>query len=339
MKFGLIGYGAWGKYHARAIEKAEGAQLAALCCKSEETAAVARADFPQLPVFRDYRELIALADLDVVDIVVPTFLHAEMGIAALEAGKDVLLEKPMALTGGECDLLISAAERNGRVLNIGHELRLSTQWGTIKEIVERGEIGDPLYANVSLFRFPYRKGSEDWRWTRSLVGSWILEEPIHFYDFVMWYFEKWGYPIAVAAVGNSNARESGLYDNFTSIVRFPNGIYSVITQCITGFEHHQVMEVAGKEGSIRAWWSGAMDRTLEPSYELKVQRKGETEPRIIPLEASGEVFELEEEMRRVVGAFGDRRPLVSGTEAKKRVVICAEAERSLREGREIPLSL
>ena len=99
------------------------------------------------------------------------------------------------------------------------------------------------------------------------------------------------------------------------------------------------MEVVGREGAIRAWWSGAMDRTLEPSYELKVQRKGETDPQIIALEASGEVFELEEEMRRAVGAFRDRHPLVSGTEAKKRVVICAEAERSLREGREIPLSL
>ena len=86
MRFGLIGYGAWGKYHARAIEKAEGAELAAIACKSEATAAEARRDFAGLPVVRDYRELLAMADLDVVDIVVPTRLHAEMGVAALERG-------------------------------------------------------------------------------------------------------------------------------------------------------------------------------------------------------------------------------------------------------------
>ena len=224
------------------------------------------------------------------------------------------------------------------MLNIGHELRLSTQWGTIKRIVEQGEIGEPLYANVSLFRFPYRKGSEGWRWTRDLVGSWILEEPVHFYDFVMWYFEKWGDPTSVLAFGNSNDRETGLYDNFTSIVRFPQGIYAVITQSIAGFEHHQVLEVVGREGSVRAWWSGAMDRTLKPSYELKVQRKGTTEAVALPLEASGEVFELEEELRLAVASFRERRPLVSGAEARKRIVVCAEAERSLRERREIALS-
>ena len=58
------------------------------------------------------------------------------------------------------------------------------------------------------------------------------------------------------AFGNSNGREAGLYDNFTSIVRFPKGIYAVITQSIAGFEHHQIMEVVGREGAVRAWWSG-----------------------------------------------------------------------------------
>lgn len=338
MRFALIGYGAWGRYHARAIRKAPGAELVAICCKSEGSAAAARADHPDLPVFTDYREMWRQVPADVADIVVPTHLHAEIGVAAMEQGLDVLLEKPMALDAAECDRLIEASARTGRMLNIGHELRLSTQWGRVKRIVEAGEIGQPLYANVSLFRFPYRKGSEDWRWRRETVGSWILEEPVHFYDFVMWYFEPWGDPVAVSAYGNSNDRESGLYDNFTSIVRFPKGIYAVITQCIAGFEHHQVMEVVGREGAVRAWWSGAMDRTLEPTYELKVQRKGASEPETLSLEYSGEVFELEEEMRRAVTAFSERKPLVSGEEAKKRIVICLEAERALREGRELPLA-
>jgi myo-inositol 2-dehydrogenase/D-chiro-inositol 1-dehydrogenase len=338
MRFGLIGYGAWGKYHARAIANAPGAELAAICCKSEATAAQARSDYPGVPVHRDHRELLARESLDAVDIVVPTHLHSEIGVAALERGLDVLLEKPMALSGAECDRLITAAERSGRVLSIGHELRLSTQWGTVKRLIDEGEIGDPLYALVSLFRFPYRKGQENWRWRRETVGSWILEEPVHFYDFVMWYFEKWGAPLSVWAVGNHNAREPGLYDNFTSVVRFPQGIYAVITQSIAGFEHHQVMEVVGREGAIRAAWSGVMDRTEQPTYSLAVRRRGGEQPESIALKPSGEVFELEEELRRTVQAFRERRPLVSPGEAKRRVVICMEAERALREGREIPLS-
>jgi myo-inositol 2-dehydrogenase/D-chiro-inositol 1-dehydrogenase len=89
LRFGLIGYGLWGKHHAHAIGKAPGATLAAIGCVSAETEAAAKTDFPEVPVCRGYRQLLDRADVDAVDIVVPNHLHAEIGVAALEAGKDV----------------------------------------------------------------------------------------------------------------------------------------------------------------------------------------------------------------------------------------------------------
>jgi myo-inositol 2-dehydrogenase / D-chiro-inositol 1-dehydrogenase len=340
MRFGLIGYGAWGRHHAAAFGKAPGATLGAIACRSEATAAAARHDCPGVPVHRDYRELLARPDLDAVDIVVPNHLHAEIGVAALEAGKDVLLEKPMASTPGECDRLIQAARASGRVLSIGHEFRLSTQWSRIKALLDAGEIGEPMYALVSLFRFPYRRGSEGWRYDADRVGSWILEEPVHFFDSVMWYFERWGDPVTVLAAGNARDARPGaaMADNFSALVRFPGQLYAVITQTLAGFEHHHVMEVVGSEGAVRTWWSGAMDRTRAPAFELKVRRHGAAEAEVVPLAPSGEVFELEEEIRGTVAAFRARRPLVSGEEARKRIVVCREAERSLREGREVLLT-
>jgi myo-inositol 2-dehydrogenase/D-chiro-inositol 1-dehydrogenase len=337
VRFGLIGYGAWGKHHAAALSRTPGVTLGAICCRSNETAAAARADFPAVPVYRDYRALLKEAPVDAVDIVVPTDLHAEIGVAALESGKDVLLEKPMALTLEECDRLLDASAAHRRVLSIGHEFRVSTQWRTVKELIEAGQLGEPLYALVSLFRFPYRRGSQDWRWTRERVGSWILEEPVHFFDLVMWYFERWGDPVAVRGIGNTKGRAPGMYDNFSAVVRFPGERYAVITQTIAGFEHHQVMEVVGTEGSIRTWWSGVMDRTRHPTFELKVQRRGRAECETVPLEASGEIFELEEELRQTVAAFRARRPLYRGEEARKRIAVCLAAERSVDEGREVPL--
>lgn len=337
MRFGLIGYGAWGKHHAAAIGKAPGASLAAIACASEATAEAARRDHPGVAIYRDYRDLLARPDVDAVDVVVPNDLHAEIGVAALEAGKDVLLEKPMAPTVEGCDRLLAAARRSGRVLSIGHEFRLSTQWGTVKRLVEEGELGEPMYALVSLFRFPYRRGSGGWRYAPERVGSWVLEEPVHFFDFVMWYFEKWGDPVSVLAVGNAKDRAPGMADNFTAVVRFPGRLYAVITQTLAGFEHHHVVEVVGTSGAARSWWSGVMDRTLHPTFELKVQRRGRSECETLTLDASGELFELEEELRQTVVAFRERRPLVSGEEARKRIVVCLEAERSLREGREVPL--
>ena len=258
-----------------------------------------------------------------------------MGVAALEAGKDVLLEKPMAVTVAECDRLVAAAERSGRVLSIGHELRVSVQWSAIKAMIDAGEIGEPLHALVTLFRYPYRPGAGGWRYAAERVGSWILEEPVHFFDFVMWYFESLGDPTSVLAVGNSKGRTAGMSDNLTTIVRFPRGAYAVITQTLAGFEHHNVVEIVGTEGAIRTWWSATTARTLEPAHELKVQRRGATACETLKIGASGELFELAEEIRRTAAAFRQRRPLVSGVEGRKRVVVCLAAERSLREGREL----
>jgi myo-inositol 2-dehydrogenase/D-chiro-inositol 1-dehydrogenase len=338
VRFGLIGYGLWGRHHAAAIAAAPGAELAAIACGDGVSAEAARAAYPDVPLYADYRELLAVDGIDAVDVVVPNHLHCEVGVAALKAGKDVLLEKPMALTAGECDRLIEAARRHGRVLTIGHEFRLSTQWGALKEIIERGDIGDPLYANVSLFRFPYRPGTGAWRYEPGKVGSWTLEEPVHFFDSLMWYFEPWGDPVSVLSIGSSKSRDAGMSDNFTSIVRWPGSLYAVVTQTLGGFEHHHIMEIVGTAGSIRTWWSGTMDRTREPVFEIKVQRKGQEACEVLKVPPSGELFELEEELRRAVKAFRDRKPIVSGEEARKRIIVCLEAERSLAEGKELALS-
>lgn len=337
VRFGLIGYGLWGQHHAAAIVKAPGAKLAAIACGDGASAEAARAAHPDVPLCADYRELLAREDIDAVDVVVPNHLHCEVGVAALEAGKDVLLEKPMALTAAECDRLIEAARRNDRVLTIGHEFRLSSQWGALKEIVGKGDIGDPLYANVSLFRFPYRPGTGAWRYEPGKVGSWTLEEPVHFFDSLMWYFEPWGDPVSVSSIGSSKSRDAGMSDNFTSIVRWPGSLYAVVTQTLGGFEHHHIMEIVGTDGSIRTWWSGTMDRTRDPVFEIKVQRKGRQACEVLRVPPSGELFELEEELRRAVVAFRERTPIVSGEEARKRIIVCLEAERSLAEGKELAL--
>lgn len=343
MKFGLIGYGLWGTHHAQAIVKAPGAELAAIACHSETTAALARKRFSGLPVHVGYRELLADASIEAVDIVVPNHLHEEVGVAALKAGKHVLLEKPMALSAKACDNLLAAAKASGKVLTIGHEFRLSTQWGKLKELIAEGAIGKPLYANVSLFRFPYRGGSGGWRYNRDRVGSWILEEPVHFFDSLMWYFEELGDPDRIIAFGNgrtppgSEGADAAMMHNFSSVMHWPGGAYAVITQSLAGFEHHHVMEIVGSEGSIRTWWSGAEDRTREPSFEIKVQRAGQAKAEVLKVAASGELFELDLELRLVVDAFKTGRPIVSGEEARKRIVICLAAEQALAQASEIEL--
>jgi myo-inositol 2-dehydrogenase/D-chiro-inositol 1-dehydrogenase len=284
----------------------------------------------------DYRALLARRDIDAVDIVVPNDLHEEIGVAALEAGKDVLLEKPLATTLAACDRLIETAQRTGRVLSVGHELRLSEQWGAIKQLIDGGDLGDLRCVLFNLFRFPYRPGSGGWRHDPRRIGSWILEELVHHFDLVLWYFGHWGDPVAVSAVGSSRGGDPALADMVTATLRFAGGRYAVVTLTLAGFEYHLGCEVVGSEGALRAWWSGGLDRTREADFGLTVRRQGASAPVAVPLTASGELFELEEQLRRTVGAFRERRALVSGAEARKAVAVCLAAEAALREGREVP---
>jgi myo-inositol 2-dehydrogenase/D-chiro-inositol 1-dehydrogenase len=117
------------------------------------------------------------------------------------------------------------------------------------------------------------------------------------------------------------------------------------TQCVAGFEHSLVVEIAGMDGAIRTHWSGAQDRDAHADYELRVQPKGFAfergvrECEQIRIAKSGEVYELAEQLRLAADAFKARRALVPAVEARKRVLMCLAAEQSLLQDREIALDL
>src|SRR5438309_141393 len=96
IRFGLIGYGAWGSHHARAITSVPGAELVAVAAHSEANCVRAQADHPKAIVYADYHELLAREELDVVDVVLPSDLHYAVAKDVLESGRHLLLEKPMA---------------------------------------------------------------------------------------------------------------------------------------------------------------------------------------------------------------------------------------------------
>src|SRR6056297_4327969 len=333
IKFGLIGFGAWGNCHAQAIAKTDGAELIAIAAKSESTRAAASQAFTDAEVYADYHQLLSRDDLDVVDIVLPSFLHHQVAAAALRAGKHVLLEKPMCLSLRDCDDLIRLAAEHDRLLAIGHELRLSSLWSKVREMIDDGFVGDPQYLLVELSRKPYRQGADGWRYDIDRVGNWILEEPIHFFDFARWYLHAAGDPISVYASANSRQPEHPeLQDNFSAIVNFSGGPYAVISQSLSMFEHHQTVKVAGTKGSLWASWSGAKDRTRHPKFYLKASNGDGVQD--IPIDKiTGEVYELEDQIEMIVRAARDGEPLrATGEDGKWSVAMCLAAQRSVDTG-------
>jgi myo-inositol 2-dehydrogenase / D-chiro-inositol 1-dehydrogenase len=337
VRFGLIGYGLFGRWHARCLSEISGAELAAICTRSDANVRAAQEAHLNVPIVADWRNLLDDSRIDAVDIVAPNHLHAEMAIAALQAGKHVLVEKPLATSIEDCDRIVAAVRETGGLLSVGHELRFSRQWAPIKRLIDEGAIGMPRYANLTLFRHPYRQGGDGWRYDPDRVGSWILEEPVHFYDLILWYLECLGPPVSVTA--RATGREGrGMFDNFTSWLAFGNGAYATISQSLAGFGHHLALDLTGDEGAVRSWWSASDARSVEPSFALEVKRARADASERVAVEASGELFELAEEIRRTADAFAEGRTLVSAEEARRAVFVCLEAERSVNENREIALT-
>lgn len=333
LQFGLIGYGLFGKHHANAIVQACGARLAAIAVRSAASQNEARQDHPDVDVLGDHRQLLDRDDIDAVSVVTPNVTHFEVAQAALAAGKHVLLEKPMALQLQHCDMLVRSAREQQRILAVGHELRLSSLWGGAKRLIDEGAIGQPLYALVELSRFPYRQGSQGWRYDIDRVGNWILEEPIHFFDLARWYLSSCGEPVSLYAQANARSAEHPeLKDNFSAVVNFSNGAYAIISQTLAAFGHHQTAKVSGTEGAIWANWSAADARSDKPSFALRyglgdqVQQMQFTKP-------TGELLELADEVAAMVQCVRQgTRPPCTGEDGRWSTLLCLAAQHSVDTG-------
>ena len=335
MRVGVIGYGAWGRWHAKALAGLPGVTLGGIFAHGDDSAAAALADFPGIPVVRDRAALLALP-LDAVDIVSPNHTHAEHAIAVLAAGMHVLAEKPLANTVADCDRIVAAAKAAGRCVSVNHELRVSTQWGMIRDEIARGAIGTPMAATYALFRRPFRGGAGGWRHDPARVGSWVLEEPVHFFDLLLWYFAAHGDPATLRA--DATATPDGLQANLSATIRYASGAFFTVTQILTGFEHHCALDIGGTEGALRSWWSGGDARITDAAAGLSILRTGASAPERHDFPESGEIFELREHLRRSIDAFARGESPMPAEEARRAVILCLAAEEACRTGATVDLA-
>ncbi len=169
---GLIGTGFARTAQAPALRACEGARLAAVCSGSYENAQKAAQEFDIKHVCRDYRELLALEEIEAVIIATPPSLHHEMTLAALAAGKHVLCEKPMAMNADEARAMLEAAQQHPHQLAIiDHELRFNPTWRRLKELLDEGYIGDIHHVNFTLAAGFRHSSLRPWNWWSQLLAG------------------------------------------------------------------------------------------------------------------------------------------------------------------------
>ncbi|NSW57903.1 MAG: Gfo/Idh/MocA family oxidoreductase [Armatimonadetes bacterium] len=185
--FGVIGCGVICDTHIKAIKELDNAHLVAVC-DTRQDAAQAKARKWGCAWYTDLDQLLARDDIHVVNVVVPSGLHARLGIQAAEAGKHVICTKPIDITLEAIDALIAAGERNGVLIGATHQCRDYRIYRRVKQAVDDGLLGRLLYGNV---RVPWYRSdeyySDGWHGTRALDGGGaLMNQSIHYIDLLLW---------------------------------------------------------------------------------------------------------------------------------------------------------
>jgi len=148
--FGLIGCGTWGAVHARTYQASASVRLVEVCDQDATRAALFAQQYGAEKHSSDWRELLANPEIQAVSVATPDFAHSEVVLAAIEAGKDVLSEKPLASTVGDCQKILAARNRKGVKLMVDFHNRWNLPFLSIRRQLESGELGELLAMNIRL---------------------------------------------------------------------------------------------------------------------------------------------------------------------------------------------
>ena len=252
LRLGIIGMGNMGTTHARKIIKGD--------VKKVTLAAITDADserlegFPDIPQFTTGEELIKSGKVDAVLIATPHYDHTPLGIAALEAGLHVLVEKPISVHKADCEKLIGAYEKTSTkpVFAAMFNQRTDPAYSKVRDLIKRGEIGDILRVNwiiTDWFRTEAYYASGGWRATWSGEGGGVLlNQCPHQLDLLQWLF---GMPEEVnsfCAFGKYHDIE--VEDDVTAYLRYPSGATGVFVTSTGEAPGTNRLEVTGDRGRI-----------------------------------------------------------------------------------------
>mgnify|MGYP001147280712 CR=1 FL=1 len=337
---GILGAGFMGALHARALSQLHGVRIVAASDPALGKPLELPGQKDPLILFSDHRELLQREDIQAVVIATPEYLHREMAVDAAQAGKHILLEKPIATTLEDADAIIRAAEKGGVKLMMAHLLRYDVRYAQIKAAVEEGTIGKPLVC--------YARRNAVVQEARRLGGRVEVEEyiSVHDIDQVFWYFGDRAVKVSAEAVEGPVMKELGVHDYIWITIRFANGGVGVVE---TGW---------GLSESIVKWqrpssWGGFGDVCLEligekgalyldyrPMTLSAVDEEGWKFPETLHWpELHGEIVgDVLDEDRYFIRVLRDERPILStGMDGRNALEVVLAAQASIREDKPIRL--
>ena len=247
--FGIVGTGVIAAMHAAAIATVPRARLAAVTDVAGGAAA-AFAAARGCAAEPGLDQLLARPDVDVVCVCVPSGLHAEVGVRAAQAGKHLVVEKPIDVTLAAADRLIEAARAAGVALTVISQHRFDPGLIELKRLLGDGALGRLVLAEASTkwYRTRAYYDSAGWRGTWAMDGGSLMNQGIHYVDLLRWCM---GPVTEITAVCATQAHQVEVEDTALAIVRFGSGAVGTIlssTAAYPGFP--QRLEITGTDGTV-----------------------------------------------------------------------------------------
>lgn len=338
---GVIGVGI-GQLHLQGYTEHPDSQVVVICDINEERGKKAAAKFGVPNFCTDYREMLAMPGIDAVSVCVPNYLHAEMTIAAFEAGKHVICEKPLAMSPKEGEAMVAASKKADKLFMTAFNNRFRGDTQTLKRFIEKGELGEIYYAKTGWIRRKGIPGMGGWFTNKSKSGGGpLIDIGVHVLDMTLWLM---GNPKAVTVSGSSYAKfgykGEGMGDWGTS----EKGGICDVEDLAAGF----IRLENGATVFVEASWASHIEKDLFYSSLIGTKGGADVEPFRIYKDMHGATVDITPnfpqqeghvtEVKHFVDCITKNKPLIATGEHGLEVIRIIDAlYRSAAAGKEISL--
>lgn len=338
LNFALIGCGRIAHRHADALTKNDQSRLVCTCDVIAERAREFREKYEAQSCCSDYHQVLERHDVDVVNICTPSGLHAQIGVEAAQAGKHVIIEKPIALSLHDADALIRACEENRVVLAVCHQNRFNPAVRELRQSLDEGRFGKLTHAAAVLrwFRPQAYYDQASWRGTWAMDGGCLMNQSIHNIDLLQWMM---GPVASLFGYTARNLRNIEVEDLGMVVLKFQNGVLGSIEASTTIFPENleETLSIFGEKGSV-VLGGVAVNKIQEWKFgdlpaDASLKGRQEDVPNVYG-------FGHEALMADVIGAVNNGgKPFIDGREGRKALEIILGIYHSVRLRKEIQLPL
>ncbi len=341
--YAVLGLGI-GMAHAEAVAASDNAYLAAACDIDEKRLEKLHKLYPDAKLYRSFDELLLDRDVDIISICLPSHMHADFAVRAMESGKHVLIEKPLDITPERAALIEEARLRTGMKAGVVHQNRFNLNMYPIKNAVNSGRLGKLNLGTFAVKWFReqsyYDRGGWRGTWEYDGGGS-LMNQAIHTVDIMQWLM---GDAESVHSMMDICAHKIDTEDLTASLIKFKSGAMATFVSTTTAYPgiSTEIM-LYGSGGSIEAdadmikTWKLRDSDDEEEEEELMLERYGNGNLKAASFEPESLYGHRHVVEDMILAVLEDRDPQILPSDAIKSVEIVSAIYRSARTGETVYL--